>query len=142
MARDIRPLSGRARLGYGIGCIALGCYPIALGLGYLPVDEAELTAPLWVIAVAGLGFVIGGFMILFAGHSRANDLLAGMLLLLFGILGAWVCLFSSSEGFSGGLPFLSQELNIVVGRSLFGLGALISFALCVYAFRRAASRSK
>lgn len=142
MARDTRSLSGRARLGYGIGCIALGCYPIALGLGYLPVDEAELTAPLWVIAAAGLAFVIGGLIILFAGHSRANDLFAGMLLLLFGILGVWVCLFSSDEGFSGGLPFLSQELNSVIGRSLIGLGALISFALCGYALRRAASRSK
>lgn len=122
---------------YGAGCIALGCYPVALGLGLLPVDEAGLSAPLWVVAGAGFAFIIAGFMILFARHSRINDLLAGVLLLLFGTMGIWVSLFSSSEGFSGGLPFLSQELNILLGRWLFGLGALISFAMCGYAFWRA-----
>ena len=142
MARDARSLSGRARLAYGAGCIALGCYPVALGLGLLPVDEADVHAPLWIIAGAGLAFVIAGFMILFAKHSRVNDLLAGILLLLFGITGIWVSLFSSSEGFSGGLPFLSRELNIMLGRGLFGLGALISFALCAYAFRRAIRGSR
>jgi hypothetical protein len=142
MAKGIRSLGGRARLAYGIGCLALGCYPIALALGYLPVGEIELAAPRWVIAGAGLAFVFAGFMILLADHSRANDFLAGVLLLLFSIIGAWVSLLSPDEGFSGGLPFLSQELNIMVGRWVFGFGALISLALCVYAFRRAASRTK
>jgi hypothetical protein len=78
-------------------------------------------------------------MILFANHSRANDLLAGVLLLLFGVLGTWVSALGSNDGFSGGLPFLTAELNIVVGRWAFGLGALICFALSVYAFQRAAN---
>ena len=86
-------------------------------------------------------FVVAGFMFLFAAHSRVNDLLAGVMLLMFGALGAWVSLFSSSEGFSGGLPFLSQEQNILVGRLLFGFGALISFTLCGYALRRATRRA-
>ncbi len=142
MARDIRSLSRRARIVYGIGCLALGCYPIAMALGYIPIDQAELAAPRWVIAGAGLAFVIAGFMILLANHSRANDLLAGVLLLLFCVMGTWVSLVSSDEGISGGLPFLPRELNVLVGRWVFGLGALISFALCIYAFRRAASSSK
>ena len=140
MARDVRSLSPRARLAYGAGCIAVGCYPIALGLGLLPVDEAGLSAPPWVVAGAGFAFIIAGFMILFARHSRINDLLAGVLLLLFGIMGVWVSLFSASDGFSGGLPFLSRETNVLLGRWLFGLGALISFAMCGYAFRRAIFR--
>lgn len=127
----------RARLIYGVGCVLIGCYPVALGLGLLPVDQADVHTPLWVVAGAGFAFVIAGFMILFAKHSRVNDLLAGILLLLFGIIGIWVSLFSSSEGFSGGLPFLPRELNITLGRWLFGLGSLISFAMCGYAFRRA-----
>ena len=142
MARNIRSLSGRARLAYGLGCIGLGCYPIALGLGYLKIGEGGTTAPSWVVVGAGFVFVIAGFILLLAHRSRVNDLLAGLLLLLFGSLGVWVSLFSSNEGFSGGLPFASQELNIMIGRWLFGLGALISFALCGWAFRRAASRSK
>lgn len=142
MARDARSLSARARLVYGLGCIALGCYPLALSLGLLPVGETGFNAPLWVVAGAGFVFVIAGFMILLANYSRANDLLAGVLLLLFGIMGAWVSLFSSSEGFSGGLPLLSREANILLGRWLFGLGALISFAMCGYAIRRAIRESR
>ena len=142
MARDTRSLSVRERSVYGIGCLALGCYPMAVALGVIPVQQADLAAPRWVIAGAGLVFVFAGFMILLAHHSRANDLLAGVLLLLFGILGAWVSVFSSDEGFSGGLPFLVPELNVLVGRWVFGLGALICFVLCVYALRRAASTSK
>lgn len=142
MAKDIRSLSKRARLVYGIGCLVLGCYPIAVALGYIPVGQPELLTPRWVIAGAGLVFVIAGFMILLADHSSANDLLAGVLLLLFGIMGTWVSVFSSDEGFSGGLPFLPRESNILVGRWVFGIGALTCFALCVYAFRRAASSSK
>ena len=138
MARDIRSLSPRARLAYGLGCITLGCYPIALSLGLIPIDEADVMAPQWVVAAAGFTFVIAGFMILLAQHSRANDLLAGFLLLLFAALGTWVSLFSSAEGFSGGLPFLSREQNVLVARWMFGLGALVSFAACVYAFRRVA----
>lgn len=141
MASDARSLSGRARLAYGLGCVALGCYPLALSLGLLPVGEAGFNAPLWVVAGAGFVFIIAGLMILLANHSRANDLLAGVLLLLFGIMGAWVSLFGSSEGFSGGLPLVSREVNTLVGRGLFGLGALISFAMCGYAIRRAIRES-
>lgn len=137
MTRDIRTLGSRARLAYGLGCITLGCYPIALSLGYIPIVEADIMAPRWVVAAAGFTFVIAGFMILLAHHSRANDLLAGFLLLLFGAIGTWVSLFSAAEGFSGGLPFLSREQNVFVARCVFGLGALISIATCAYAFRRA-----
>lgn len=142
MTENIDSLSWRARWAFGLSCIALGCYPIALGLGFIPIEESGSTVPPLIIAGAGLIFVIGGLMILFAKHSRANDLLAGFLLMVFGIIGAWVSLFSSSEGFSGGLPFVSEESNILVGRWVFGLGAIICFALCVWAFRRAASGSK
>ncbi len=141
MARDIRSLSTGGRLTYGIGCIAIGCYPIALALGYVQADGEPLSPP-WVIAGAGIAFVIAGFMILLAHHSTANDLLAGILLLIFGIMGVWVSLFSSDEGFSGGPPLLSDETNILLARWFFGLGSLVSFAMCGYAFRRAASGSK
>jgi hypothetical protein len=140
MARNTRSLSGRARFVYGVFCILLGCYPIALALGIIPINQAGLTSPRSVIGGAGLAFVVAGFMILLAQHSRANNFLAGLLLLLFSAMGTWVALFSSDAGFSGGLPFLSAELNILIGRWVFGIGALICFALCVYAFRLAASR--
>ena len=137
MARDVRTLSPRARLAWGLFCIALGCYPIAMAFGFIDVDPAELTSPPWVIAGAGLAFVIAGLMILLAMHSRLNDLLAGVLCLLFGIMGTWVSLLSSDDGFSGGLFFLSPDANILLGRIFFGIGALISFGVAFYALQRA-----
>jgi len=93
---------------------------------------------MWVVAMAGLMFVIGGAMILIGEHSWANDLLAGILGLLFGIVFTWVSLFSPGEGFSGGVPLLSGESNVTLGRWMFGIGALMCFAVSGYAFRRAA----
>ncbi|MEE4161825.1 MAG: hypothetical protein V2I25_04895 [Woeseiaceae bacterium] len=67
-------------------------------------------------------------MILLAHHSRANDLLAGVVLMVFGIIGARVSLFSSSDGFSGRLPFLSRGLNTFVGRWMFELVQVVRTA--------------
>lgn len=126
----------------GLLCIALGFYPLSIALGLLPVDEVKVMAPMWVIALSGIVFVIAGGMILLGNHSWANDLLAGILCLLFGIMGTWVSLFSSSEGFSGGVPLLSPESNVTLGRWMFGIGALLSFAISAYAFRRAYQSSR
>lgn len=126
----------------GLLCIALGCYPLSIALGFLPINEAKVMAPMWVVAMSGIVFVIAGGMILLGSHSWANDLLAGILCLLFGIMGAWVSLFSASEGFSGGILLLSHESNVTLGRWMFGIGALISFAISAYAFRRAFQSSR
>lgn len=142
MARDVRSLSKGSRLAWGLICVAIGCYPIAIALGLVPVDPAEQMSPSWVVAGAGIAFVIAGLMILLANHTRANDLLAGVLCLLFAIMGAWVALFSSSEGFSGGWFFLSYEQNVALGRWVFGTGSLVSLAIAAYAFRRAAQSSR
>lgn len=142
MAVDVRSLSKRSRITWGLFCIALGCFPISIALGLLPVDPDTVMAPLWVVAGAGIAFVIAGLMILLANYPRANDLLAGILCMLFGVMGIWVSLFSSSDGFSGGLFFLSYEQNVTLGRWVFGLGALICFSLSAYAFRRAAQSSR
>ncbi len=142
MAEDPQQISGRSRFGWGLFCIALGCYPISIALGLLPVDEARVMAPMWVVAMAGIMFVIAGAMILIGDHSWANDLLAGVLCLLFGIMGTWVSLFSPSEGFSGGVPLLAGESNVTLGRWMFGIGALMCFAISAYAFRRAAQSSR
>ncbi|MGB5624908.1 MAG: hypothetical protein WBM61_04185 [Woeseiaceae bacterium] len=142
MAERISSSSKRSRLGMGLGCIALGCYPLSISLGILPVDEAKVMAPAWVVAMSGIVFVIAGGMILVGNRSWANDLLAGILCLLFGIMGTWVSLFSASEGFSGGIPLLPHDSNVALGRWVFGIGALVCFAISAYAFRRAYQSSR
>ena len=142
MAKDVRSLSRGSRLAWGFVCIAIGCYPIAISFGLVPFDDAPLNAPQWVVAGAGIAFVIAGLMILLAHHPRANDFLAGVLCMLFGFMGAWVALFSSSAGFSGGWFFLSDEQNETIGRWVFGVGAVVSFAVAAWAFRRASQSSR
>lgn len=93
---------------------------------------------MWVIGLCGFVFVIGGCMLFLAEHARTNDLLAGVLCMVFAVIGAWVSLFGPSEAFSGGLAFLSHGQNVMLGRWVFGIGALISVSIAIYAFRRAA----
>jgi len=123
-------------------CIVLGILPMLIALGLIPVDEADVLAPMWVVALSGMVFLIGGCMIFLGDHSRANDLLAGVLCLVFGVVGTWVSLFSPGEGFSGGIPLLSTADNVILGRWVFGGGALICFVISAYAFRRAILSSR
>jgi len=134
--------SGPNRFIVGLLCIALGAFPLSIALGLLPVDEGDVHAPMWVVAISGIVFLIAGCMIILGNHTWANDLLAGVLCLLFGVVGVWVALFSSSEGFSGGIPLLSNAANVTLARWVFGGGALISFSIAVYAFRRAFQLSR
>ena len=132
----------RSRFVTGVLCIALGLYPLSIAFGILPVDPEKIVAPMWVVASSGVVFLIGGCMILLADHSRANDMLAGILCLLFAITGAWVSLFGPGEAMSGGLWFLSADANVTLGRWIFGSGALMCFAISAYAFRRAFQSSR
>ena len=136
------PGTKRSRRVAGLLCVAIGLLPISIALGWIPVAESSLHAPMWVLALSGVVFVIAGGMIFLADESRTKDFLAGVLCLLFAILGAWVALLGRAEGFSGGLPFLSGAANTALGRWVFGIGALLSLAISAYAFRRAFQSSR
>jgi hypothetical protein len=65
----------RTRFVLGLLCIALGTYPLAIAFGFIPVDETQVQTPMWVVALSGVVFLIGGCMIFLANHSGVNDLL-------------------------------------------------------------------
>ena len=94
-----------------------------------------LHAPLWVIFLCGVVFLLGGAMLLVDRNSKFNALCASLLLLVMGVIGAWVALLGPAAGFSGGIPFLPQAYNVTLARWVFGLGALVSFMMLVYAIR-------
>ncbi len=126
----------------GLPCIALGLLPIFIALGWIPVAATSLHAPMWILALCGGIVLIAGMMVVLGNQSRANDLLAGVICLLFGINGAWIALLGPAEGFSGGLPILSGAANTTLGRWVFGIGALMCFAIAAYAFRLAFQSSR
>lgn len=128
--------SKRARPILAVLCVALGIYPLSIALGFVHVGDAQVHAPMWVIALSGIVFLIAGCMILLANRSRANDVLACIVCLLFGVVGMWVALFGASESFSVGMPLLSHDANVKIARGVFGSGAIICFAISGYAFRQ------
>src|SRR6056297_3130553 len=115
--------------------IGVGLAVMALALGLLPLDDTNVTAPRWIVGIGGAIFATAGLMMLLGEQSPVNNLLAAFLLTGMGLIGGWVGLFGSDEGFSGGLPFLPETVNISLARGLFGMGAMICLLMAAYAFK-------
>ena len=64
--RSPRPF-GRAHALWGWFCIALGLYAVAIATELLPTDTLALHAPMWVVLLCGLVFLLGGAMMLIDG---------------------------------------------------------------------------
>lgn len=124
----------RFRLGWPV--TVLGLAVIALALGILPLDGSHWNAPKWIVGLSGAVFVIVGLMMLSGEESRINDMMAALLLTGLGLIGGWIGIFGADEGFSGGLSFLPEAVNISLARGLFGTGALICLLLAAYAFKK------
>lgn len=120
---------------FGWMCIVLGSGVLLIAFGVIPVDPSTVYAPYSILGLCGLVFAIAGIMILMGENSKYNSLGAAAILVCFAICGGWVALFASPDSIEGGLPFLSQEVNGVLGKIVFGGGALISATLSVYAWR-------
>lgn len=121
-------------------CIIAGGLLILVALGIIATSSGQRHAPDFIIALSGLAFIIAGCMIFVGRQSRFNDLLAAVLCLLFGATGAWVAVYGPSEGFSGGIPLVSNEANVRLARWVFGLGSLACFAISGWAFKRYRSK--
>lgn len=128
--------SRHGQLAIALFCVIAGGLLILVALGVISTSPSERYAPEFIIALSGSAFIIAGCMILVGRQSRFNDLLAAALCLLFGATGAWVAVFSPSEGFSGGLPLISSEANVKLARWVFGLGSLVCFAISGWALKR------
>ena len=121
---------------WGWLCMFLGLYPIAFALKLFPTGDTTEYAPMWIIFLCGLAFVIAGTVILVKRHSRINTLLATLILLILGAIGVWVALFSPDEWFLGGFTGLTKEQNIVLARWMFGIGAIASFITSSYGIQQ------
>ena len=74
-------------------------------------------------------------MVLVGRKSRINSLFAAIMCLGFSAVGFWVAIASDPDSISGGLPFVPQPVNAAIGKGLFGVGALITLGIAIYAFR-------
>jgi hypothetical protein len=134
------PRTNRKNLLFALLFIAVGAFIVAISAGWVPVDDADVNAPLWLLALVGGIFALAGVMVLYGRDSRVNDLLAAILMAAMGIIGGWVAVYSASGDISGGVFFLPRDMNVMLGRILFGSGSLICFGVAAYAVSRFLNR--
>lgn len=65
--------------------------------------------------------------------AKWRSLLGGVICLSLSIIGFWVAFYG--EDIQGGIPFIAAATNQVIGRIVFGFGAVITGLLAVVAFR-------
>ncbi|MCG2587159.1 hypothetical protein [Rhodohalobacter sulfatireducens] len=70
-----------------------------------------------------------------------RSFLGGVICLGLSIVGFWVAFYG--EDIQGGIPFIAEAANQVIGRVVFGIGAVITGLLAIVAFRElVTSKSK
>ena len=143
------PLSPRAAVALGLAVGAMGALIILLALGIIPGADASLEAPRWVVAAAGLAFVLAGAAMIVGyavagGAAPDGDLPPGtprwvrvtQSLLGLGIivaLAAVATLVAFGPGpraFTVTLPFVGRGPgDETVGRVAFGIGAVLMWVI-------------
>lgn len=146
---DQKPLSRRTTIGLGAIVAAIGFYFVLVGVGVLP-PPSEAKAPMWVVMLAGLCFLLGGLGVLLPAAVTGevkNDgelpagapfwlrvfqyLLVLTLFAAFAMIGSFIAFGPGTRSFSVSVPFVSMSGGSeIFGRVAFGLGAIITW-LCL-----------
>jgi hypothetical protein len=153
-------LSPRAAVVMGSAISAMGLLIILLAVGIVPVDERSLEAPRWVVACAGLAFVLGGAAVMIGyavagGVGPDGDLTPGTPLSIriaqytlgLGVAGSmaaimsWIAFGPGPRTFTATGPFLSgRATSETTGRVVFGIAAVLIYiflaVLVVVSIRR------
>lgn len=125
----------------GLLVIGTGLYIVLLAIGMFPA--VRILEPRWILALAGMAFVLGGSLVSLGelmNHDDARRLrdievvrafrnfMIAFLLIIFTVLGNWVAFGPGSRPVQIflGLPFggLSTQAGELVGRFGFGVGAI------------------
>jgi len=62
-----------------------------------------------------------------------RSLLGGVICLSLSLIGFWAAFYG--EDIQGGIPFIAEAANQLIGRVVFGIGAVMTGLLAVVAFR-------
>lgn len=125
-----------SKRGLGLFVIAWGIFLILEGLQITQFGKPANDTPYWMVSLAGTAVVLVGIMMFVQNlGSRWKDLLAFFITGAMGSMGLWISLFAEESSISGNLTFLSQVINIPVGRTVFGIGAMICYLMSFYALK-------
>lgn len=114
-----------------------GAALVLIGAGIVPERVSRPDVPGWLLVALGAGILLAGLSVCFRIGSPVATRLVGVALLLVALAFAWISLFGDPRHLRGGAPFLSAELNWLLGRMAFGLCALLFLALGIAALRHA-----
>jgi hypothetical protein len=142
-----RPATKAEMLVIGMIAAGAGIFFMLVGLGVVPVPKKSLHAPLWVVFCAGVPFFLGGGALLMhlaaGGKPDERDLprnapywmrVAQYLAMLtifaaFAVIGSWIAFGPGERAISMSMPFYSGPADELIGRTAFGIGAVITW-LC------------
>lgn len=110
-----------------------GLVLLAMSTGLAGDRLPEPVVPRFVLALAGVLVCAAGGMAWFRDDAIRNNGFAVVFLGVSAWIGFWVAFRGDPEHMSGGLPILPHEINMSLGRLAFGVGAVISTSLAVYA---------
>ncbi len=110
-----------------------GLYILGIASGIVPTDLGSVHAPMWLVTLCGILFLIGGIAALGIDvfSRRVQDVLGVFVLMIFFAICFWIAFGSGERQFNGG------SVNPAFGRAVFGGGAVICFFLVLYAWKRA-----
>lgn len=136
-----QPMTRRQSLFVGIAFIAVGVYPLAIGLGFAAARPGSVHAPLWVVAIAGACFIfIGAAFAAPREDTRLRGFLLGLMVTGLAIVFDWVAFGPGERHFSGGISFAGNAMRAASdetsGRIAFGIAAVILDAFAAWGWYR------
>lgn len=152
-----KPASSRTTLLCGLLAVAVGLFLLLVGLGVVPVNPRSVHGPLWIVAAAGISFMLAGIAVAVGaiyGVSETGELPKDtgwwmrLFFYLIGVIiagalasvGTWIAFGPGARAFSGtGMFLLSREAGELVGRVVFGFGAVLAW-LCTIAIAVSGAR--
>jgi len=144
---------------YAALAVAMGLFFIVTGARLLPLPggPSNLHGPHWLVLCVGLAFFLAGIAIAVqtAGHANATTgdlpaeaphwmavvqhLIAFAIVCCLGAIASWVAFGPGERHFSGAFMFASPAVNATIGRTAFGVGAVMIW-LCTAAVVASAIR--
>jgi len=141
----------RANYFYAVVSAAVGLYFIAVGARLLPIPggPSNLHSPLWVLFCAGAVFFLAGAALVIQSRGASNAtgelpadaprwlrvlqyLIAVAIFCCFGAIASWIAFGPGERQFSGTVMTGNAAIDAAVGRTAFGVGAVIIW-LCTAA---------